>query len=167
MVAKENIKAMSSEAKYALGNKQHRTEVILRQLETMLSAVATSSPLVAGPPIARAIPHSVLGAAKGHGWCGAAGGRGKCPPPRTSEHMARCLRSQKKNIWRGACSHKKNEGEGRDGEPNTEGGQIKSLLEENFTPLYPNLASQINIPKLLNLLLGHQLYKTSIVLLEW
>ena len=47
------------------------------------------------------------------------------------------------------------------------GGQIKSLLEENFTPLYPNLACQINIPKPLELLLGLQLYITSVVLLEY
>jgi len=44
---------------------------------------------------------------------------------------------------------KKIEGRETDGEANREGRAMKSMLEEVFTPLYPNLASQINIPKLL------------------
>ena len=73
----------------------------------------------------------------------------------------------KKTYGEGPARIKKTRGRGEMVSLILRGGQIKSLLEENFTPLYPNLACQINIPKLLNLLLGHQLYITSIVLLEW
>ena len=47
---------------------------------------------------------------------------------------------------------RRSEGRGRDGDADSEGRGMESLLEEIFTSLYLSLANQINIAKLLKLL---------------